>query len=144
MNDSDTPDKGEVLKKALKCSSDRKFRKPCLKDEKVKFLGEKQSKRAVQKELNAKTSAERVTDLTTQRRLEVIETLFDKREADTDDSAKEGLALYEEYRESVNADFVDENEDFFEAFWISSRFLDELYNQRRESDFWEDKRRPSN
>ena len=104
------------------------------KEERVRFCGERKSRDEIQKRLNSLQCDERVIDLTDNRRIEVTEKLNEMKK---NANLKDGKSLYAEYREIVNDDFI-EHEDFFESWWVSSKYLMELHKRKVQRDFWEE------
>ena len=104
------------------------------KEERVRFCGERKSRDEIQKRLNSLQCDERVSDLTDNRRIEVTEKLNEMKKSA---NLKDGKSLYAEYREIVNDDFI-EHEDFFESWWVSSKYLMELHKRKVQRDFWEE------
>ncbi len=92
----------------------------------------------VQEQLDEMSCCDRVITLTTHEQQDVVSRL--KKFTESGDM-ESGMALYSEYREAINDDIEDTEDDRLEAFWVSSDYLKKLQARKEQTEFWEGKRR---
>jgi hypothetical protein len=105
------------------------------KTDQIQFLGMKALRTEIQEELDSMSTPERVEALHEDRKVQVTRTLETLREKE---QIKDGLSLYKEYEESIDSDFESANNDYYEAWWWSSKHIKELYRRKCETQFWKD------
>ena len=105
-------------------------------DEKTIFFLQEVNKEEVQKKLNEMDPDERVEILTSNRKGEVFNQLD---ECSLSGDTERGKALFQEYQECLDDEQSETFDDFHEAFWIRSDYLQKLGNRKRVFNEWSNK-----
>ena len=128
-----TPDLIKRLRDTASANISSKTSKDETQKEMSVFNGDPVVKKDVQSDLDKMKTAPRVTALTSNRRIELLNQLETLKEQG---DQKDGLALYKEHLEMINPDFEDDD-DYEEAHWVKSDYIENLYRQRKASTYWE-------
>jgi hypothetical protein len=137
----------DILSRILKIKKDKKAEPPSQKrtpqsrpqsrtNDKVEYQGVERNKRDVQAELDRMSSGDKMVSLTTERKQQVIELLI--KYSKEDGRIKDGASVYAEYREAINLDIEEDNDDAIEAWWCNIRYLKLLHKQRKTMAIYED------
>jgi hypothetical protein len=128
-----TPDLIKRLRDTASANISSKTSKDETQKEMSVFNGDPVVKKDVQSDLDQMKTAPRVTALTSNRRIELLNQLETLKEQG---DQKDGLALYKEHLEMINPDFEDDD-DYEEAHWVKTDYIENLYRQRKASTYWE-------
>lgn len=140
MNENNDKNENKItpdLIKRLRGSSTRKITSRPPKDDTPKemseFNGDSVVKHAFQTALDKMKTEPRIEALTSNRRIELLKQLDSFKE---NGDLEDGLALYKEHTEMINPDH-ESDDDYTEAWWVKTEYINSLYNQRKASTFWE-------
>jgi hypothetical protein len=128
-----TPDLIKRLRDTASANISSKTSKDETQKEMSVFNGDPVVKKDVQSDLDQMKTAPRVTALTSNRRIELLNQLETLKEQG---DQKDGLALYKEHLEMINPDFEDDD-DYEEAHWVKTDYIENLYRQRKAATYWE-------
>lgn len=103
------------------------------KNKKTKKTKKSDTFKKAQAQLNELEASERIIYLTDKQRTTIVDQILQHHVNEQDDRGK---ALYSEYVEILDEEC--NHEDYEEAFWVSSAWLQELLDEKRFHKYWRD------